>query len=1036
MDHRVQLAQADASGSYLDQLVDRAETLLDEESDSRDPARAALILEEAVRAGSISAMHLLSDLYAAGDGVELNFDRARQLLEDAIAAGDQTYGSRALGDLYRDAAPPNRDLAKAEAAYQRAIDLGDSVSMIALARLLTSEGGLPTDYARARDLLERAVVAGDVVEGSRALAALLRTAPPPVGNAQAAVDAYQRAIDLGDVSSMFELADMLAAGDGVPVDFDRARDLLLAAIAAGEEIDGAAALGDLYLEADPAHRDPLAAMQAYEQAVALGDTSSMIALAEMLGDGNGVPVDFDRARKLLEAAIAAGAQRSGWRSMGDLYLNAQGANRDPVKAAEAYQKAVDLGDNGSRIMLGRMLATGDGIPKDFDRARMLFEAVIANGDVRNGSRALGDLYRTADAPNRRPAMAVAAYIRAAELGDPWAMIPLARMLAAGDGVPADFDRARSLLEQAVEAGQPIAGYSALGELYLRADQTHRDPVKAAEFYQKAVDLGDPQSMVDLAGIYASGDGVPVDFNRARTLLEAAIAGGSVADGARSLGDLYRNAQPPNRNIARAQEYYQMAIAAGDTGAMLELADIFASGDGVPANFDKALALLETAVAAGEVRQGSRALGDLYRSRDPAKAVESYRAAIELGDAASMISLARMLSDGEGVPVDFEGARQLLEGAIKAGSVASASRALGDLYRTADPPFRNPRGAEAAYQRAADLGDPWGMLQLGRMVAKGDGIPFDFERARSLFEGAIEAGQPDFGWVFLGDLYLDAPANLRDPVKAAEAYQKAADLGNGGAMIALADLYAEGAGVEKSFDRARELLEKAMAAGDVASAAVALGDLYSEEQSPNRDLGKAREAYERAAELGDASAMIALAGMYEDGEGVPVDFDMARTFLEQAIAAGAVANAAMNLGDLYLDMPEDLRDPLKAAEAYEAAAKAGNTRADLALGLLLLQEIRDPRTYESAGTHLRTAAAALGAQNVAAQMMRMPPQALISIVQQYLRSDGYGGSVDGVHGRGTENAINAYCQAKTIKNCDGTFISFDLLLSLLQPSQSL
>lgn len=1031
----VQQAQ-NSTGSYLDQLVERAKSLLDDQSDNRDPARAALMLEEAVRAGSVSAMRLLADLYASGDGVEKNFDRARQLLEDAIAAGDETFGSRALGDLYSNPDSSNRNLVRAAEAYARAAELGDSVSMIALARLLAADsGGVEPDYARARDLLQRAIAAGDIIDASRELGTVLRAAPPPVRDPKAAVDAYQRAVDLGDIESMFALADMLAAGDGVPVDFDRARDLLLAAIAAGEEVRGASTLGALYLEADPAHRDPVAAMKAFEQAAALGDADSMIALAEMLAEGNGVPVDFDRARQLIEAAIAAGSERTGWRTLGDLYRDASGPNRNLTKAAEAYQKAVYLGDNASRIALARLLAEDQSDPGNFDRARMLLEAAIANGDVRGGSRVLGDLYRTADAANRRPAMAVAAYKRAAELGDPWAMIPLARMLAAGDGVPADFDGARTWLEKVVEAGEPSAGYAALGSLFLRADKPYRDPTKAAEYFQKAADIGNADAMIQLAELYATGDGVPADFDRAKSLLEAAIAAGEVANGSVALGDLYRFAPPPGRDIALAQKSYEDAIAIGDTGAMRALADMYASGDGVPVDFDRALALLQNAIAAGDIRQGSRALGNLYDSadeqhRDPLKAVAAYQAAVAEGDAPSMIALARMLSEGDGVPVDFDAARQLLERAIQAGSVGPASRALGDLYRTADPQHRDPKSAEAAYQRAIELGDPWAMLQLGRMLAKGDGLAFDFNRAKGLFENAIEAGEPSFAWRFLGDLYLDAPADLRDPVKASAAYQNAADLGNAGAMIQLASLYSgKDTGVPNDLERARKLLEDAVAAGEVATASLALGNLYAGD-TPIRDLGKAREAYERAADLGETSAMVALARMYENGEGVAADLDKAREYLERAVAAGAVSTAALDLGSLYLSLPEDKRDPEKAAAAFEAAAQAGNTQADLALGMLLFEEIRDPRKYDSAGQHLRAAASAFGAADVATQLMRMPPQALISVVQQYLRADGYGGTVDGVHGRGTETAISAYCEAKAIASCDGSFISFDLLVSLL------
>ena len=95
----------------------------------------------------------------------------------------------------------------------------------------------------------------------------------------------------------------------------------------------------------------------------------------------------------------------------------------------------------------------------------------------------------------------------------------------GDGVPADFARAKSLIEGAVARGAGASGWTALGDLYRTADASHRDMAQAVDAYQHAVDLGDTASMIRLAGIVGAGDGVPVDFERARSLLVKAIAVG-------------------------------------------------------------------------------------------------------------------------------------------------------------------------------------------------------------------------------------------------------------------------------------------------------------------------------------------------------------------------------------------------------------------------------------------------------------------------------------------------------------------------------
>ena len=142
-----------------------------------------------------------------------------------------------------------------------------------------------------------------------------------------AADAYQHAVDLGDTASMIQLAVMLGAGDGVPVDFERAQNLLEKAIAAGDgnAVRAWASLGDLYRHGrcQPS-RSWRRQADAYQHAADLGDTTAMIRLAIIVGAGDGVPVDFERAQSLLEKAIAAGGGNTGWAwaSLGNLYRTA------------------------------------------------------------------------------------------------------------------------------------------------------------------------------------------------------------------------------------------------------------------------------------------------------------------------------------------------------------------------------------------------------------------------------------------------------------------------------------------------------------------------------------------------------------------------------------------------------------------------------------------------------------------------------------------------------------------------------------------
>ncbi len=138
-----------------------------------------------------------------------------------------------------------------------------------------------------------------------------------------------------------------------------------------------------------------------------------------------------------------------------------------------------------------------------------------------------------------------------------------------------------------------------------------------------------------------------------------------------------------------------------------------------------------------------------------------------------------------------------------------------------------------------------MRKLAALLTRGAGIPIDAPRAEALLVKAIAAGDVKGGNEGLGDFYR-AATPLADAAKAADAYQKAADAGDTGAMRKLAALYATGSGdVAAAPSRAEALLKQAVAAGDLRNGADALGDLYRA-ATPLKDAAKAADAYQQAA----------------------------------------------------------------------------------------------------------------------------------------------------------------------------------------------
>ncbi len=113
----------------------------------------------------------------------------------------------------------------------------------------------------------------------------------------------------------------------------------------------------------------------------------------------------------------------------------------------------------------------------------------------------------------------------------------------------------------------------------------------------------------------------------------------------------------------------------------------------------------------------------------------YERAAEQGDAGAQNSLASLLTDGDGFPVDYAAAIRWYKKAIAQGN-ASAAHNLGMTYRD----MGKPALAYRWYAKAAEMGDGDSYLQLGLCSLFGFGVRQDFKEARACF-AKVATGTP-------------------------------------------------------------------------------------------------------------------------------------------------------------------------------------------------------------------------------------------------------------------------------------------------------
>ena len=192
-------------------------------------------------------------------------------------------------------------------------------------------------------------------------------------------------------------------------------------------------------------------------------------------------------------------------------------------------------------------------------------------------------------------------------------------------------------------------------------------------------------------------------------------------------------------------------------------------------------------------------------------------------------------------------------AIKYCRVASAAsrRALYQLGRAYAAGQQIPE-AIAAYRKAADKGSSSAMVELGVALATGQGVARDEAQARALFERAAEAGNPR------GVLNLMALAGSGggDAARTRALLARAAETNSAEAQFQLGMMNAEGIGGPKDDVAARSWFAKA-AAQDHAGALERMGAFAQSGRGGPQDTSAAKAYYEKAAALGNEDAKAAL-----------------------------------------------------------------------------------------------------------------------------------------------------------------------------------
>jgi TPR repeat protein len=194
----------------------------------------------------------------------------------------------------------------------------------------------------------------------------------------------------------------------------------------------------------------------------------------------------------------------------------------------------------------------------------------------------------------------------------------------------------------------------IAEIYANGLGVGRDDAKAAQWYQRAADLGDPQAMFALAIFKFSGRGGPQDQAAGVKLFESAAKAGNLF-ASYNLGLLCLRGQGVPKDLARAARLFEVAARGGVPEAQYALATLYREGRGVTKDEKRAMQLMQRAAAADNldamVEFAIAEFNGNDTKKDESAAAQMLLDAARRGSPIAQNRVARLLSAGRGVPAN-------------------------------------------------------------------------------------------------------------------------------------------------------------------------------------------------------------------------------------------------------------------------------------------------------------------------------------------------------------------------------------------------
>lgn len=471
-------------------------------------------------------------------------------------------------------------------------------------------------------------------------------------------------------------------------------------------------------------------------------------LAKMCEQGLGMDQDTIVAGILYEKAldeflVQEKQQPEGFTEcrIGQMYLRGQGTQADIPEAIKWFTSATEKENAHAAYCLGKLYLHGEGIEQNNVIAfHWLIKA--AEQEERSAYYAVGQMYYDGTGIAQDYTKAAIWLEKASNEDLPYADYKLAGMYFEGVGVALDSAKATSLYQKALseyleqEKLQPDSAVEyRLAQMYETGMGSKADIAKALKWYTTAAESGHGYAQYKLSKLHLSGQGIQPDVQKANLYHKMALdtfiredkeAPDAIRESiiAKMLlqGDSYALGFGSVPNLGAAIQWFEKSIQNGNSDAALELAKLFASGQGVKKDLSKVQQLYGVALQ-GFVKQYSQITSDNLNIEK--QSILAYR-------------IARMYLEGKGAPGNsIQALGWMMKAADLNNSVAQYQ--VGKMLLAGTGGIKDEHRAFDYFMKSAQSSNEYAQYQVGKMCEKGTGVIADEQEAKRWYHTSAENG---------------------------------------------------------------------------------------------------------------------------------------------------------------------------------------------------------------------------------------------------------------------------------------------------------